>query len=454
MLGVKLRTVVSWYLVAIVAISAFPGGPFQAQEAPQLPSPPQMTADAGFGFGGHSHFGVIDQTGVMGFAQAGHHLGALDLWSGGILEEPHLASGYDIAAQTELIQTGQMALDLAELQRKAEEEKRRRAAQAGVSGLAFERRRGVGYPEPWELKNFSTCGGSGNARYQARIEVVDAYEIMCRAAERDGVPLRIVSAYRSIEHQTRLWNQKLKETGGDEKAAAKWVARPGRSNHQRGIAIDLAIITGDPKAKAWIHKIVGCYSKQNGLDMARTSCGSGERPVKQVQLYGFVLPMDWEPWHIELGIPIGPAPTTCAPGQDRSVPEIIASVWRCRLQDEGWKKADVDRVTAEALVIAKCESSFIPTAVAFGGKYVNKPKPDTGLRYTARGVFQFIKASADTWIAGGYENADDPVANSDGAVRYYLAEKAAGREGWGPWECRTHLPQYGGPPLPDWAKQY
>lgn len=48
----------------------------------------------------------------------------------------------------------------------------------------------------------------------------------------------VVSGFRSPESQTRLWEQALREHGSPE-AADDWVARPGSSMHEKGLAVDL-----------------------------------------------------------------------------------------------------------------------------------------------------------------------------------------------------------------------
>lgn len=48
-----------------------------------------------------------------------------------------------------------------------------------------------------------------------------------------------VSGYRSFEEQTEIYNDSLKENG--EAFTRKFVALPGRSEHQTGLAIDLAL---------------------------------------------------------------------------------------------------------------------------------------------------------------------------------------------------------------------
>jgi len=48
----------------------------------------------------------------------------------------------------------------------------------------------------------------------------------------------LVSGYRSPERQAVLWQEAL-EKYGDPERADDWVARPGDSMHQRGLAVDL-----------------------------------------------------------------------------------------------------------------------------------------------------------------------------------------------------------------------
>lgn len=101
--------------------------------------------------------------------------------------------------------------------------------------------------------------------------------------------LQVYSAYRSPEVQAGLWENALAKYGS-EQAARKWVAPPGRSRHNMGMAADLRF--GNDAAREWVHQNAGQY--------------------------GLHFPMDWEPWHIEIvgsrdGQPVyaavpGPAP--------------------------------------------------------------------------------------------------------------------------------------------------
>jgi hypothetical protein len=85
--------------------------------------------------------------------------------------------------------------------------------------------------------------------------------------------LRITSGFRSPERQAQLYQAALAKYGS-EQAARKWVAPPGRSQHNMGGAVDLKFMS--PAAKQWAHANAGQF--------------------------GLHFPMKHEPWHIE---PIG-----------------------------------------------------------------------------------------------------------------------------------------------------
>lgn len=80
----------------------------------------------------------------------------------------------------------------------------------------------------------------------------------------------LVSGFRSEERQAALWRDAVAKYGS-ESAARKWVAPPGKSNHNRGQAVDIG---GTDEGMAW--------ARQN---LAR---------------YGLWQPMSHEPWHFEV----------------------------------------------------------------------------------------------------------------------------------------------------------
>lgn len=155
---------------------------------------------------------------------------------------------------------------------------------------------------------------------------------------------------------------------------------------------------------------------------------------------------------------------TCRPASGTPVPDMVAEIFRCRVSPH-LPPEKVDRVVREAVVVAECESRFDPNVVVFDGRYADSPHPRTGMRYTAAGVFQFIRATADDYIVGGYAKVKDPVANIDAAARLYLDTRSHGGWGWEPWECaavngsfkaNSVLPGWPGGPaeIPAWALKY
>jgi hypothetical protein len=97
-------------------------------------------------------------------------------------------------------------------------------------------------------------------------------------ARSQGIDLGVGSGYRSYEKQKKLWEQALKKYGSPEKAR-KWVAPPGGSFHNKGLAVDLnangQFLGKDANSKAteWAHA--------------------------NAKKYGLHFRMGHEPWHIE-----------------------------------------------------------------------------------------------------------------------------------------------------------
>lgn len=83
--------------------------------------------------------------------------------------------------------------------------------------------------------------GGGNL---LREDAAKAFRAMARAAKKDGVPLNVNSAYRSVEEQTSLWVNRFSNPYP--------VAQPGTSNHGWGIAVDM-----DPNS--WLFQNAGKF---------------------------------------------------------------------------------------------------------------------------------------------------------------------------------------------------
>ena len=164
-------------------------------------------------------------------------------------------------------------------------------------------------------------------------------------------------------------------------------------------------------------------------------------------------------------IPAKKTVKTCRDAGDGDVPTVVAAIFRCRLREAGYNDQEVSQWTAESVLVSQCESKWDPNIVVFDGRYVDTPHPRTGYRYSAAGVFQFIRKTADKWIEGGYVNVKKPRYNIDAAARLFIHNRQRGMKGWEDWACAAAndgfkvgsvLPNYPGGPskLPDWVWQY
>lgn len=66
----------------------------------------------------------------------------------------------------------------------------------------------------------------------------DKYVQMAEAANREGLAMRVLSAYRTEDYQANLYNNKVASTGKIN--ADNYSARPGHSEHQTGLAVDIS----------------------------------------------------------------------------------------------------------------------------------------------------------------------------------------------------------------------
>ncbi|MCP4792017.1 MAG: hypothetical protein GY882_01575 [Actinomycetia bacterium] len=390
------------------------------------------------GFGGGAAPGyVTDSTswGVTAMDMSLHQ--DIHLHTGGIVGHSAVATGsVHSAIAVDLWSSNQLAFDALVLAENARAQAEAKRLQMIKDGIAFNRDANPGAPQPYELKAFGDCGHSSNSSKQARIEVVDVWAYMCADAEASGVELRISSGYRSPAYQMRIWEDALRAYGSASEAA-RWVARPTpsghcTSRHCAGAAIDVSSVNG---AWDWMHATIGCWSVSD-LRLGTSACTSAEIPVERLQIYGYVAPMSWEPWHIEIGLPADEvAAADCLPPSHYQVPEMVAAIWRCHLLAAGIGGSTMDAVVADALLVSRCESTWDPEAVAFGGRYIDTPHPATGQIHTATGIFSIDRATADALVEGGYANAHDPVANINAAARLFLSGLDA--DPWAPWSCAT-----------------
>lgn len=99
--------------------------------------------------------------------------------------------------------------------------------------------------------------------------------------------LRVYSGFRSVAKQQELWDAALRKYGSPE-AARRWVAPPGKSNHNKGFAADLRFL--NEGARDWVHE--------------------------NAKNFGLNFPLGNEPWHIELASARGNAASNQTPNMN------------------------------------------------------------------------------------------------------------------------------------------
>ena len=132
--------------------------------------------------------------------------------------------------------------------------------------------------------------------YYFDARAADALQAMLDAARAEGMELRITSAWRSRETQARLYENRVYRFQLEgysreeaEEIGATVVARPGTSEHELGLSVDL--ITDD------YHVLDSGFAEQPEYLWLMENCadyGFIQRyPVDKSDITGII----WEPWH-------------------------------------------------------------------------------------------------------------------------------------------------------------
>lgn len=107
--------------------------------------------------------------------------------------------------------------------------------------------------------------------YGAKVDkrIVPAFDAMKKSAAKEGISLWISSGYRSLDQQKVLFNQEVQKSTAKgvsqsvaEETAAKTVAKPGYSEHNTGLALDLNGVSPafeSSKAFIWLQSHAADY---------------------------------------------------------------------------------------------------------------------------------------------------------------------------------------------------
>lgn len=93
-------------------------------------------------------------------------------------------------------------------------------------------------PEDYIPNNLTSIASEfSSSNRQLVYEAKEAFEKMATAAKGQGYTIRAISAYRSYEYQKGLYDSYVKKDGTEK--ADTYSARPGFSEHQTGLVVDI-----------------------------------------------------------------------------------------------------------------------------------------------------------------------------------------------------------------------
>jgi len=124
---------------------------------------------------------------------------------------------------------------------------------------------------------------------QMRPEAAQAMTSMLFKANEAGVPMKVISSYRSYSTQVSTYNKWVAQSG--QAQADTFSARPGHSEHQTGLAADLGMPDGS------------C-----NLEICFGNTAQGKWLAENAASYGFIIRYEsdaqsitgyqYEPWHV------------------------------------------------------------------------------------------------------------------------------------------------------------
>lgn len=98
------------------------------------------------------------------------------------------------------------------------------------------------FPADLVTPNVPLRGSANSDEMKLRKEPAEALERMVNAAKTKGASLKIASGYRSYRTQITIYNNEVRQYG--KAVADTQSARPGHSEHQTGLAVDLQDVAG------------------------------------------------------------------------------------------------------------------------------------------------------------------------------------------------------------------
>jgi len=143
-------------------------------------------------------------------------------------------------------------------------------------------------PANLKIPNVSTHPGKSDDERSVRADIEQPLIDMFVTAQAEGYSLMIGSGYRSANLQSIYFNSLARAVG--EAAANQSIARPGQSEHQTGLAVDISTVARNCY-------LSNCFAETNdGIWLANNSYKYGfiiRYPKGKESITGY----GYEPWH-------------------------------------------------------------------------------------------------------------------------------------------------------------
>ncbi|GAB1476075.1 hypothetical protein MASR2M70_09070 [Bacillota bacterium] len=143
-------------------------------------------------------------------------------------------------------------------------------------------------PEDLAPVKYYAANRSEAGRYM-REEAAEQFHKLVEVAAAEGHEIVMTTAYRSYDFQQTLWNNYVASEG--EAAASRFSARPGQSEHQSGLAVDVSSPSVD-------YELTDRFGESE----------EGKWLAENARFYGFIIRFPkgkeditgymYEPWHI------------------------------------------------------------------------------------------------------------------------------------------------------------
>lgn len=141
---------------------------------------------------------------------------------------------------------------------------------------------------PKDLKALPKAYKSTSYSVELAGDAYDAFIEMSDAAAAEGYAIKGQSGYRDYEKQKRLYEKYLKNEDGDQAAVDLYSARPGHSEHQTGLAIDVRDGV----------ETMGNFGKTESYKWAKENCWKYGFIIHYTKENKFITGYDTEEWHL------------------------------------------------------------------------------------------------------------------------------------------------------------